>query len=126
MTGVLSLFSVNSKSIQNWKQKLIIWNDISSAEISDLSNCYLRTFVILWLVCLYCSNTNLYVFVNLSLLLHHVSMFLLERLYILLKRQRPALIVQVIRCKTDIYILGSQEAFLWWGGGLSKNVGHHG
>ena len=55
------LFSANSKSIQNWKQKLIIWNDVSSAEISKLLNCCLCTFIIIWLVCLYCSNTNLYV-----------------------------------------------------------------
>ena len=54
------LFIANSKSIQNWKQKLIIWNDISSPEISKLLNCFLRTFIILWLVCLYCSNINLF------------------------------------------------------------------
>ena len=32
--SVFLFFSVNSKSIQNWKQKLIAWNDISSTEIS--------------------------------------------------------------------------------------------
>ena len=50
-TPFVMLFSANSKSIQNWKQKLIIWNDISSPEISKLLNCFLRTFIILWLVC---------------------------------------------------------------------------
>ena len=53
------LFSANSKSIQNWKQKLIIWNDVSYAEISKFLNCCLPTFIFLWLVYLYCSNTNL-------------------------------------------------------------------
>ena len=48
----------NSKSIQNWKQKLFIWNDISFAEISKLLHCCLRTLIFLWLVYLYCSNTN--------------------------------------------------------------------
>ena len=34
------LFSANSKSIQNGKRKLIIWNDISSTENSKFLNCY--------------------------------------------------------------------------------------
>ena len=54
------LFNASSKSIQNWKQKLIIWNDINSAEVSKLLDCFLRTFINLWLVCMYCSNTNLF------------------------------------------------------------------
>ena len=53
-------FNGSSKSIQNWKQKLIIWNDISSAKIWKLLNCFLRTFIAFWLVFLYCSNTNLF------------------------------------------------------------------
>ena len=47
--------SVISKSIQNLKQNLIVWNGISSAEISNLLNCCLDTFIILSLVCLNCS-----------------------------------------------------------------------
>ena len=51
------LFSANRKIIQNWKQKLIIWNVIFSAEISNLLNCCLFTYI-LGLVFLYCSNIN--------------------------------------------------------------------
>ena len=101
VTTWLIPFIVNSKSTQNWKQKRIIWNYISSPEISKPLNCFLRTLIILWLVCLYCSNKNLF-FVNLRLFLHRVSIFCLESLYILPKLQRPALKVHVL-CKTSIY-----------------------
>ena len=73
-------FSTIIKSIQNWKQKLIIWNDISSTEISNLE---------LLLTCTHHSLASLTVvfkqkplsFVNLSLFLHHVLIFWLESLY---------------------------------------------
>ena len=57
-------FRANNKSIQNWKQKLIIWKDISSAEISKFLNCYIRIFIFLWLIGLYCSQTNIKVLLN--------------------------------------------------------------
>ena len=38
------IFSVNSKSIQKWKQKLIAWNNISSAEISKFVNYVYSSF----------------------------------------------------------------------------------
>ena len=38
------LFSANCKSIQSWKQKLIIWNSFS-AEISKLLELLLHTFI---------------------------------------------------------------------------------
>ena len=60
VTISVKFFNGSSKSIQNWKQKLIIWNDISSAKISKLLNCFLRTFIAFWLVFLHCSNTNLF------------------------------------------------------------------
>ena len=101
VTTWVILSSVNSKSTQNWKQKRIIWNYISSPEISKPLNCFLRTFIILWLVCLYCSNKNLF-FVNLRLFLRRVSIFWLESLYIFPKLQRPALKVHIL-CKTSIY-----------------------
>ena len=102
------LVSVNSKSIQHWKQELITWNEISSTDISNLFNCCLRPFIILWLVCLYCSNKSLS-FNNLSLFLHHVWIFWLKRLYIMLRLQKPALNVCVIWCKTSIYIWNLSE-----------------
>ena len=60
VTPLVKHFSANSKSIQNWKQKLIIWNDISSRKLSRLLNSFWCTIIILWLVCLYCSNKNLF------------------------------------------------------------------
>ena len=51
VTPRVILFSANSKSIHNWKQKLIIWNDNSSAEMSELLNCFLRTIINFWLQC---------------------------------------------------------------------------
>ena len=51
-----------------------------------IRNCFLRTFIILWLVCLYCHGTAHYTnlfflfFLNLSLPLHRVSVFTLEHL----------------------------------------------
>ena len=42
-------------------------------------------------------------FLDLSLLLHHVLVFLLEHLYILTKLQGPALKVHVLWCKTGIH-----------------------
>ena len=42
-------------------------------------------------------------FINLSLFLHHVSIFWLEHLYILPKLQRSTVKVHVLRCKTGIY-----------------------
>ena len=58
---VITSVSAKSKNIHNWKLKLIIRNDISSAEVSKLLNCCLGTFIIPWLICLYCSNSNLQV-----------------------------------------------------------------
>ena len=42
-------------------------------------------------------------FVDLGLLLHHISIFWLEHLYILLIVQRPALKVHILWCKTGIH-----------------------
>ena len=71
----LILLSANSKNIQNWKQKLIISNNISSIEISKFLNCCVRTFIYIHL-----SLANLSAlfkhkslsFVNLSLFFHVV------------------------------------------------------
>ena len=62
-------FSTIGKSIQNWNQTLKIWDGISSVEILNFPefwiliflNYFLHTLIFLWLVCLYCSNTNLQV-----------------------------------------------------------------
>ena len=97
------LFRANSKKIQNWKQKLIIRNEISSAEISKLLNCWLP-YINHYLASFFVLFKHRYLsFVNLSMFLHHVAIFWLERLYILPKFQRPTLNVHVLLCKTGIY-----------------------
>ena len=53
-------------------------------------------------------------FVNLSLFLHSVSIFWLERLYILPKPQRPALKVHVLWCKAGIYSWNLSIKYPWY------------
>ena len=49
------------------------------------------------------------IFVNLTLLLHHVSIFSSESLYILPRPQTPVLKVRVFWCKTSIYCWNLSE-----------------
>ena len=64
------LFSAISKSIQNWKQKLMIWNDVSFAVISKFYNyCYVYSSFF---------ETQIFKFVNLTLLLYDISIFWLD------------------------------------------------
>ena len=102
-------FSGNSKIIHNWKQKLIIWTEMSlplkliffKIFISDIFE-LLFTFIHLCLACLSVLFKSLS-FVNLHLFLHDVSIFWLEHLYILSKLQIPALKVHLLWCRTLIY-----------------------
>ena len=104
------LFSANSKSIQNWKQNLIIWNDISSTVISMFRTAIKYICLIFLLpACLYFWNRNLY---GLLTWICYCMMFQyfawnrthqLLHLYILSKLKRTALKVHVLWCKTDIY-----------------------
>ena len=99
--------SANSKSIQNWKQKLIIWNDVSSAKISKLLNC-----------CFHHSLASLSVlfkhkslsFVSLSLFLHHI----LVGTYLYFAHNSETSL-EGARCKTGIYSwnLCLMERYAW-------------
>ena len=103
------LVSAYSKSIQNWKQKLITWNDISSAVISKLLNCCLRTFIILWLVCLYCSNTNLFLLTwGCSFIAFHYFDWNILTFWTNFKRP-SALKEHTLWCKSGIYCWNLSE-----------------
>ena len=102
------LFRFNSKSIRKWKQKLIIWNNISLLKFQSFR--FLFTFIHLSLA----SFTELFKhkslsFVNLSFFLHDVSIFWWERL------PRPVLKVHVFWCKTGVYGWNlSEKVFLMY------------
>ena len=100
-------FSGNSKIIHNWKQKLIIWNEISLPLKLFLNFKFWYFWIAVYihhlsLACLSVLFKSLS-FVNLRLFLHDVSIFWLEHLYILSKLQIPALKVHVLWCRTLIY-----------------------
>ena len=82
-----------------------------STEISKFLICRLREeFIVLWLVCLYCSSTNYYslltwVFSCLTFQSLGLSIFIFR-----LKLPRQALKVHLRLCKTDIYIWHPSES----------------
>ena len=88
---------------------------ISLPRISKLLNCLLPTFIILWLVCLYCSNTNLFL-VNVGLFLHRVSIFWLENLYILQKVYKLALKVRVLCVRAKLAFMAGifLKKYAWY------------
>ena len=116
------LFSSNSKSIQNWKQNLIIWNDFSSTVISIFWTAikYIHPIFLL-LACLYFWNRNLYVLLTWicsCMMFQYFAWNLMHQvlhLYILSKLKRTALKVHVLWCKTDIYSwnLSEKVSFLY-------------
>ena len=68
-----------------------------------LLNCFLRKFIILWLVCLYCSNINIFLLTWVCSSWNNLQFFPNFR----------TLKVHVLWCETGIYCWNGSEKVLW-------------
>ena len=101
VTPWVILFHTNSKSIQNWKQNLQSKTMSLPQKFQNFRIAFM--YIPLWLVSLYCSDTNLQVMSTWVCFCMTFQYFGWDIFIFYPKLQRPALKADVLWCKTGIY-----------------------